>query len=158
MAIREGDTPAEQEQRLTFGRFVLDLRRGVLLLDGREVVLRPKTFSVLCYLVQHPSRLVSKDELLAAVWPNLVVTDDTLVQSIGERITAREAASGHEIYGLLHQNLLRKGDVNGRPVVETYHDRIRVAVLGSLDSATRRFRHREIAEEMARASELDHPT
>ncbi len=46
--------------------------------------MRPKTFAVLCYLVQHPGRLVSKEELLAAVWPNLVVTDDTLVQSIGE--------------------------------------------------------------------------
>ena len=81
MSIREGD---KSGQRLTFGRFVLDLDRGVLLLDGREIPLRPKTFAVLCYLVQHPGRLVSKEELLAAVWPNLVVTDDTLVQSIGE--------------------------------------------------------------------------
>jgi adenylate cyclase len=71
-------------ERLEFGRYVLDLQRGCLLLDGREVALRPKTFSVLCYLVQHPDRLVSKDELMAAVWPNLVVTDDSLVQSIGE--------------------------------------------------------------------------
>src|SRR3982751_6522408 len=82
MTRPEGDNAAEQ--RLTFGRYVLDLRRGSLLLDGREVALRPKTFGVLCYLVQHPGRLVSKEELLAAVWPNLVVTDDTLVQSIGE--------------------------------------------------------------------------
>src|SRR3982751_4858788 len=82
MTSRDGDNAAEQ--RLTFGRFVLDLRRGVLLLDGRELTLRPKTFAVMCYLVQHPDRLVSKEELLAAVWPNLVVTDDTLVQSIGE--------------------------------------------------------------------------
>ncbi|HYJ39688.1 MAG TPA: winged helix-turn-helix domain-containing protein [Steroidobacteraceae bacterium] len=82
MTNPEGDNAADQ--RLTFGRFVLDLRRGVLLLDGREVVLRPKTFAVLSHLVQHPDRLVSKEELLAAVWPNLVVTDDTLVQSIGE--------------------------------------------------------------------------
>ena len=84
MANREGDNEAEHEQRLTFGRFVLDLRRGVLLLDGREVALRPKTFAVMSYLVQHPGRLVSKEELHSAVWPNLVVTDDTLVQSIGE--------------------------------------------------------------------------
>ena len=80
--MSEGDNAPDQ--RLTFGRFVLDLRRGVLLLDGRDIVLRPKTFGVLSYLVQHPQRLVSKEELLAAVWPNLVVTDDTLVQSIGE--------------------------------------------------------------------------
>jgi adenylate cyclase len=81
MANPDGNTA---EQRLTFGRFVVDLNRGCLLLDDREVALRPKTFAVLTYLATHPGRLVGKEELLAAVWPNLVVTDDTLVQSIGE--------------------------------------------------------------------------
>jgi adenylate cyclase len=71
-------------ERQEFGRYVLDLRRGCLLLDGREVTLRPKTFAVLSYLAARPGQLVSKEELFAAVWPNLVVTDDTLVQSIGE--------------------------------------------------------------------------
>jgi adenylate cyclase len=70
--------------RQEFGRYVLDLRRGCLLLDGREITLRPKTFAVLTYLAARPGQLVSKEELFAAVWPNLVVTDDTLVQSIGE--------------------------------------------------------------------------
>ncbi len=81
MGNQQGDNA---EQRLTFGRYVLDLRRGCLLLDGREVALRPKTFAVLHYLVAHPGQLIGKEELLEAVWPNLVVTDDTLVQSIGE--------------------------------------------------------------------------
>jgi adenylate cyclase len=71
-------------QRLAFDDFVLDLARGCLLHDGREIALRPKTFAVLRFLVEHRGQLVSKEELLAAVWPNLVVTDDTLVQSIGE--------------------------------------------------------------------------
>ena len=71
-------------KRLYFDRYVLDLDRGCLLLDGNEIVLRPKTFAVLRYLVENFSRLVSKDELFAAVWPNLAVTDDALVQSIGE--------------------------------------------------------------------------
>jgi TolB-like protein/Tfp pilus assembly protein PilF len=39
---------------------------------------------VLAYLAEHAGRLVSKDELLGSVWSGLVVTDDTLVQSIGE--------------------------------------------------------------------------
>jgi TolB-like protein/DNA-binding winged helix-turn-helix (wHTH) protein len=82
MANPDGDNSAEQ--RLTFGRYVVDLNRGCLLLDDREIALRPKTFAVLTYLATHRGRLVSKDELHAAVWPNLVVTDDTLVQSIGE--------------------------------------------------------------------------
>jgi adenylate cyclase len=78
---KEGNGPAGS---IAFGRYVLDLSRGCLLSDGREIPLRPKTFSVLTYLAQRPGQLVSKDELFEAVWPNLVVGDDTLVQSIGE--------------------------------------------------------------------------
>ncbi|MEX2162644.1 MAG: winged helix-turn-helix domain-containing tetratricopeptide repeat protein [Sulfuricaulis sp.] len=71
-------------KRLRFDRYVLDLDRGCLLLDGNEIALRPKTFAVLHYLIENAGRLVSKDDLFAAVWPNLVITDDALVQSIGE--------------------------------------------------------------------------
>lgn len=70
---------------LRFDRYVLDVDRGCLLLDdGQEIALRPKTFAVLRHLAENSGRLVSKEELFTAVWPGLVVTDDTLVQSIGE--------------------------------------------------------------------------
>ena len=72
------------EKRLQFDRYVLDVDRGCLLLDDGEIALRPKTFATLHYLVQNCGRLVSKDELFAAVWPGVAVTDDALVQSIGE--------------------------------------------------------------------------
>jgi adenylate cyclase len=77
---------AEQARtkRLRFDRYLLDLDRGCLFVEGNELALRPKTFAILLYLVEHPGRLVSKDELLSAVWPNLAITDDALVQSIGE--------------------------------------------------------------------------
>jgi DNA-binding winged helix-turn-helix (wHTH) protein len=83
MAIRDAE-PAAQERSLPllFDRFILDLDRGSRLLDGDEIALRPDV--VLRYLSENCARLVSKDELFAAVWPNLAVTDDTLVQSIGE--------------------------------------------------------------------------
>src|SRR6476659_2943871 len=85
MTDRNADPPAQADaKRLQFDRFVLDLHRGCLLLDGDEIVLRPKTFAVLRHLVDNFGRLVSKDDLFAAVWPNVAVTDDTLVQSIGE--------------------------------------------------------------------------
>ena len=71
-------------KRLQFDRYVLDLDRGCLFLDRNEIALRPKTFAVLRCLVENCGRLVSKEELFAAVWPNLAVTDDVLVQSIGE--------------------------------------------------------------------------
>src|SRR5262245_31588887 len=80
-AMTAGDVA---DKRLQFGRHVLDLERGVLLADGAEVTLRPKTFAVLRHLAEHPGRLISKDEFFAAVWQGLAVTDDTLVQSIGE--------------------------------------------------------------------------
>jgi TolB-like protein/DNA-binding winged helix-turn-helix (wHTH) protein/Tfp pilus assembly protein PilF len=85
MTANDTDSPGSiAAKRLRFDRYVLDMDRGCLLLDGSEITLRPKTFAVLLYLVENPGRLVSKDDLFAAVWPNLAVTDDTLVQSIGE--------------------------------------------------------------------------
>ena len=85
MTANDPNSPAPiRAKRLRFDRYVLDLDRGCLLLDGNEIALRPKTFAVLRYLVENSGRLVSKDELFAAVWPNLAVTDDALVQSIGE--------------------------------------------------------------------------
>lgn len=69
---------------LHFEDYVLDLERGCLVRGGVEVPLRPKTFGVLTYLAQHAGSLVSKEDLFSAVWPNVVVTDDALVQSIGE--------------------------------------------------------------------------
>jgi TolB-like protein/DNA-binding winged helix-turn-helix (wHTH) protein/rhodanese-related sulfurtransferase len=47
-------------------------------------VLRPQCFAVLRFLLRNPSRLVTKDELMAAVWPGTVVTDDSLVQCVHE--------------------------------------------------------------------------
>jgi adenylate cyclase len=73
-----------EANQLRFDRYLLDLERGCLVADGQEIALRPKTFGVLRHLAENPGRLVSKEDLFAAVWPNLVVTDDTLVQSIGE--------------------------------------------------------------------------
>jgi adenylate cyclase len=85
MSTRDLAAPeGTRAKQLRFDRYVLDLDRGCLLLDGNEIVLRPKTFSVLRYLVENSGRLVSKDQLFAEVWPNVAVTDDTLVQSISE--------------------------------------------------------------------------
>src|SRR6185437_12588747 len=85
MTAHEVDSPVQAPaRRLRFERYVLDLDRGCLLLDGKEVTLRPKTLAVLHYLVENHGRLVPKDDLFAAVWPNLAITDDVLVQSVGE--------------------------------------------------------------------------
>jgi DNA-binding winged helix-turn-helix (wHTH) protein len=65
-----------------FGPFVLNRGRGCLQKGGVDLNLRPKAFDVLCYLVERAGRLASKDELVAAVWPNVIVNDDALAQCI----------------------------------------------------------------------------
>lgn len=67
-----------------FADFDVDLERGELRVRGAPVALRPKSFALLVYLAHHPGRLLTKDELIEAVWPNVAVTDDSLVQCIGE--------------------------------------------------------------------------
>ena len=63
-----------------FGEFTLDVARGCVLKAGKEIKLRPKVFETLKYLVEHPGRLIGKQELMQAVWPDAFVTDDSLVQ------------------------------------------------------------------------------
>src|SRR5258706_53425 len=69
---------------LQFDRFALDLGRGFVRQGEREVDLRPKTFQVLGLLAENAGKLVSKQDLYEAVWPNVSVTDDSLVQCIRE--------------------------------------------------------------------------
>jgi len=63
-----------------FGEFTLDLGRGCVLKGGEEIKLRPKVYETLKYLVEHAGRLIGKQELIQAVWPDAFVTDDSLVQ------------------------------------------------------------------------------
>lgn len=90
---------------LRFLNFVLDGRNARLSQGQRVLALRPKTFAVLEHLAASPGRLVTKREMLDAVWPGIVVTDWVLTSCIRE----------------LHEAL---GDDARRPtVVETVHGR-----------------------------------
>ena len=72
------------QNSLRFGPFTLDLQRLCLRGSSGEKELRPKTFEVLRYLAEHPGRVVSKEELIAAVWPHVIVTDDSVIRCVGE--------------------------------------------------------------------------
>jgi DNA-binding winged helix-turn-helix (wHTH) protein len=50
--------------------------------EGSEIALRPQAFDLLIYLLENAGRLVTKDELMQAVWPDVFVTDDSLVQCV----------------------------------------------------------------------------
>ena len=70
--------------RYTFDRWTLDCARGTLTGDAGDISLRPKSFEVLQYLVQNSGRLVPREEVLGAVWPDVTVTEESLTQCVSE--------------------------------------------------------------------------
>src|SRR6185503_5678130 len=66
----------------SFDNFHIDSSRRVLLKGGEAVSLTPRIFDTLVYLVQHHERLVTKEELLRSIWPNVFVEENNLSQSI----------------------------------------------------------------------------
>jgi TolB-like protein/Tfp pilus assembly protein PilF len=72
------------EKTFRFEGYELDLRRGCLRTDDREIELRPKSFEVLRYLVENAGRLIPKDELIKAIWPSVIVADEALSRCVSD--------------------------------------------------------------------------
>jgi DNA-binding winged helix-turn-helix (wHTH) protein len=70
--------------RLVFNPFVLDTPNQSLLRGAEKIILRPKNYAVLDFLVRNPHRLITKTELMAALWPGAKVVDAALRVSIQE--------------------------------------------------------------------------
>ncbi|MES5482199.1 transcriptional regulator [Bradyrhizobium sp. INPA03-11B] len=66
----------------SFGLFELDEAGRVLLCARQEIALQPRVFDLLVYLVRHRERVISKEELLEAVWPDVTVTDNSLQRAV----------------------------------------------------------------------------
>ena len=69
---------------IRFEAFTLDLERLCLHGPSGQVNLRRKCFEVLRHLVKHAGRVVTKEELINAVWPDVTVSDESLTQCISE--------------------------------------------------------------------------
>ena len=78
-------TPANPEapEVYRFGEFTLDPSRR-LLLDGSGTALplMPKAFDILLYLVRNRQRVIEKDEVMDAIWPDTAVEENNLTQNI----------------------------------------------------------------------------
>lgn len=67
-----------------FGPFLLDRTRYQVRQDADIVALTPKLIDLLCLLVDHAGELVTKEQLLDALWPGANVTDNALTQAVSE--------------------------------------------------------------------------
>src|SRR5215467_13511451 len=68
----------------SFGAFRLDASTACLWRDEQLLPLAPRPLAVLAYLVAHAGEVVTKDELLEAVWPETVVSEGVLKTCIGQ--------------------------------------------------------------------------
>ncbi len=79
-----------------FGPFRLHPLRRVLLRDGRQVALTAKVFDTLVIFVERRGRVLSKDELMAALWPDTAVEENNLTQHVSMlRKALGERAGAH---------------------------------------------------------------
>src|SRR5580704_15309908 len=89
-----------------FGEFALDPGARLLFRAASPISLTPKAFDLLHYLVQNPNRLVSKEELLQAVWGDSFVEEGNLTQYI---LHFREALEDDAEDARLVVTIARKG-------------------------------------------------
>jgi len=75
-----------------FGPFVVDRARYRVVRGAEALELTPKLLDLLIHLVDHAGSLVTKEQLLDALWPGANVTDNALAQAVSE---LREALGDH---------------------------------------------------------------
>src|SRR4029079_16733886 len=75
-----------------FGPFALDEDARMLTLRGEPQELQPRVFDLLAYLVRNAGRVVPKDELMDALWPDLTVTEASLQRAVS--LARRALAQG----------------------------------------------------------------
>jgi DNA-binding winged helix-turn-helix (wHTH) protein/TolB-like protein/Flp pilus assembly protein TadD len=81
-----------------FGPFVLDTSQHLLSRDGIPVALPPKTYDALVVLVENSGRMLTKDELMKALWPNSFVEESNLTQQISMIRRALGESAGEDRY------------------------------------------------------------
>jgi adenylate cyclase len=111
------------DQRYTFERWTLDCGRGTLTAETSDIALRPKSFEVLRYLIENAGRLVSRDDLLNAVWPGVTVTEESLTQCVSEVRNALDDPGQRII-----KTVPKRGYVFAVPVNSEYQGERQVAV------------------------------
>jgi DNA-binding winged helix-turn-helix (wHTH) protein len=65
-----------------FGELRLDIARRILLRGSEPIHLTPKEFEILIALIEHPDRVVRKEELMSRVWPDTCVEEGNLTQNV----------------------------------------------------------------------------
>lgn len=90
----------------TFEDFALDPTRRELRRGSELLALEPSVFDLLLYLIVHRDRVVTKDDLIAAVWHGRIVSDSTMASRMN---AARQAVADSGARQRLIRTIARKG-------------------------------------------------
>jgi DNA-binding winged helix-turn-helix (wHTH) protein/predicted ATPase len=91
-----------------FGDYTLDTQRYELRRRGTRLPLRPKVFQMLVYLIEQRHRVVTRDEVLAQVWPNQCVGDETLTSCVkAARRAVGDSGRTQRVIQTVHRRGLR---------------------------------------------------
>src|SRR5439155_18865479 len=71
-----------QNRFYEFANFRIDVAKHRLLKDGEPLTVTPKAVEILLLLAQNSGRIVEKDELMAAIWPDTIVEESNLTQTV----------------------------------------------------------------------------
>jgi DNA-binding winged helix-turn-helix (wHTH) protein len=72
----------QRQEIYRFGAFRVDSREHTLTRDGRALAITPRVFATLLAFLQQPGRLLTKDELIAQVWPDAAVEEANLTVNV----------------------------------------------------------------------------
>jgi Tol biopolymer transport system component/DNA-binding winged helix-turn-helix (wHTH) protein len=86
------------QTRHRLGEYVLDVQRHTLHRGGQEIHLGERAFGVLRLLVENAGRVVTRNELIDAVWRDVVVSDDSLARAVSDLRTALQDDASHARY------------------------------------------------------------
>lgn len=86
------------EQTLQVGRWTVEPALHQLSAEGKSVKLEPKAMALLVYLAQRPGQVVGREALLSAIWPGVVVGDDSLTQVVIKLRKALGEDAAHSAY------------------------------------------------------------
>src|SRR4030095_7092150 len=109
-----------------FGEFTLDADQRILLREGKALALAPKVFDTLLSLVEHSGRIVTKEELMARLWPDTFVEEGNLPyniqqlrKSLGDEVRRPHyietvARRGYRFIASIEEVLSDRGEMTGR--------------------------------------------
>ena len=125
---------ARRQGKLTlpfvFEDYVLDDKRRELTLRGQVVAVGPQVFDLLLLFVNNPDRVISKDELLKAVWNGRIVSESTITSHINavrkaigdtgeeQRLVRTVARKGYRFVGQIKVNEIGETQQPDRPDID----------------------------------------